>query len=259
MERNPQSFDGVHPQSEAAAVDRRRFLAQMAAAGLAAGAAETLLSGATASAAVAAGTTLRLRANFDIQNTDPAFWPTHIDEWIALCTMEGLVSFKPGTFDTVNCLATSLEPSKDGKRIHFKLRQGVEFHGGYGEMTSDDVKYSYERIAGITKPNLHAVYQGDWAALRRVKTEGKYAGTIILKESFAPLGRSTMPAGSGTGRVQEGRAEARQEVRDASDRHGAVRVHELDAQAEDRAESLRPVRGHQQGDSCAARPSSRST
>ena len=197
MERNPQSFDGVHPQSEAAAVDRRRFLAQMAAAGLAAGAAETLLSGATASAAVAAGTTLRLRADFDIQNTDPAFWPTHIDEWIALCTMEGLVSFKPGTFDNVNCLATSMEPSKDGKRIHFKLRQGVEFHGGYGEMTSDDVKYSYERIAGITKPNLHAVYQGDWAALQRVKTEGKYAGTIILKESFAPLGRSTMPAGAG--------------------------------------------------------------
>ena len=72
----------------------------------------------------------------------------------------------------------------------------MEFHGGYGEMTSDDVKYSYERIAGITKPNLHAVYQGDWAALRRVKTEGKYAGTIILKESFAPLGRSTMPAGA---------------------------------------------------------------
>ena len=197
MERNPQSFDGVHPQSEAAAVDRRRFLAQMAAAGLAAGAAETLLSGATASAAVAAGTTLRLRADFDIQNTDPAFWPTHIDEWIALCTMEGLVSFKPGTFDNVNCLATSMEPSKDGKRIHFKLRQGVEFHGGYGEMTSDDVKYSYERIAGITKPNLHAVYQGDWAALRQVKTEGKYAGTIILKESFAPLGRSTLPAGAG--------------------------------------------------------------
>jgi peptide/nickel transport system substrate-binding protein len=197
MERNPQSFDGVHPQAEAAAVDRRRFLAQMAAAGLAAGAAETLLSGATASAAVAAGTTLRLRADFDIQNTDPAFWPTHIDEWIALCTMEGLVSFKPGTFDNVNCLATSLEPSKDGKRIHFKLRQGVEFHGGYGEMTSDDVKYSYERIAGITRPNLHAVYQGDWAALQRVKTEGKYAGTIILKESFAPLGRSTMPAGAG--------------------------------------------------------------
>jgi peptide/nickel transport system substrate-binding protein len=202
MEHNPQSFDGDQPQAEAGGVDRRRFLAQLAAAGLAAGAAETLFTGAasagaTANQAVAAGSTLRLRANFDIQNTDPAFWPTHIDEWIALCTMEGLVSFKPGTFNNVDSLATSLEPSKDGKRIHFKLREGVEFHGGYGELTSDDVKYSYERIAGLTKPNIHAVYQGDWNALQRVKTEGKYAGTIILKEQFAPLGRSTLPAGAG--------------------------------------------------------------
>ncbi len=197
MERHAQSLEGFNPEPEVGGLDRRRFLAQLAAAGLAASAAETLLTGTTANAAVAAGSTLRLRANFDIQNTDPAFWPTHIDEWIALCSMEGLVSFKPGTFDNVNCLAESLEQSKDGKRIHFKLKQGVEFHGGYGEMTSDDVKYSYERIAGLTKPNLHAVYQGDWNALQRVKLEGKYAGTIILKESFAPLGRSTMPAGAG--------------------------------------------------------------
>ena len=109
----------------------------------------------------------------------------------------GALSFKPGTFNNVNCLAQSLETSKDGMRIHFKLKQGVEFHGGYGEMTSEDVKYSYERIAGLTKPNIHAVYQGDWNALRQVKPEGKYAGTIILKQTFAPLGRSTLPAGAG--------------------------------------------------------------
>ena len=178
-------------------VDRRRFLAQLVAAGLTVSAAEALLAGATANAAVAAGTTLRLRANNDISNTDPAFWPTHIDEWCALSTMEGLVSFRTGTFNNVNCLAQSLEVAKDGLSVHFKLKQGVEFHGGYGEMTAADVKYSYERIAGLTKPNLHAVYQGDWNALQRVKTEGKYAGTIILKEKFAPLSRSTMPAGAG--------------------------------------------------------------
>ena len=202
------------------------FLGRLAAAGLAASAAEALFAGASANAAVAAGTTLRLRANFDIQNTDPAFWPTHIDEWIALCTMEGLLSFRPGTFTNANCLATSLEPSKDGKRIHFKLRQGVEFHGGYGELTSDDVKYSYERIAGLTKPNIHAVYQGDWNALQRVKTEGKYAGTIILKEQFAPLSRSTLPVRRRTGHLQEGRREAGQEVRHPPHRHGPVRVHQ---------------------------------
>ena len=197
MEHHAQSLDGVHPEPEAGGLDRRRFLGQVAAAGLAASGAEALFTGATADAAVAAGTTLRLRAENDITNTDPAFWPTHIDEYVALCTMEGLVSFRPGTFNNVNCLAQTLEQSKDGLRIHFTLKQGVEFHGGYGEMTADDVKYSYERIAGLTKPNLHAVYQGDWNALQRVKTEGKYAGTIILKQKFAPLSRSTLPAGAG--------------------------------------------------------------
>ena len=197
MEHHAQSLEGVHPDPEAGGVDRRRFLAQLAAAGLTASAAEALFAGATANAAVAAGTTLRLRGDNDISNTDPAFWPTHIDEWCALSTMEGLVSFRTGTFNNVNCLAESLERSPDGMRIHFKLKQGVEFHGGYGEMTSSDVKYSYERIAGLTKPNLHAVYQGDWNALRQVKLEGKYAGTIILKQKFAPLDRSTLPAGAG--------------------------------------------------------------
>jgi peptide/nickel transport system substrate-binding protein len=197
MEHHAQSLEGGPTEPEAGAVDRRRFLGQLAAVGLSASAAEALLSGATANAAVAAGTTLRLRGDNDISNTDPAFWPTHIDEWCALSTMEGLVSFRTGTFNNVNCLAESLERSPDGMRIHFKLKQGVEFHGGYGEMTSSDVKYSYERIAGLTKPNLHAVYQGDWNALRQVKLEGKYAGTIILKQKFAPLDRSTLPAGAG--------------------------------------------------------------
>ena len=73
----------------------------------------------------------------------------------------------------------------------------MPFHGGYGEVTSDDVKYSYERLAGLTKPNLHAVYQGDWAALKTVKTDGKYAGTIELKSLFSPLLTSTLPVMSG--------------------------------------------------------------
>ena len=247
MERYAQSPEGFHPEPEAGGVDRRRFLGQLVAAGLTVSAAEALLAGATANAAVAAGTTLRLRAGNDISNTDPAFWPTHIDEWCSLSTMEGLVSFRTGTFNNVNCLAESLELAKNGLSVHFKLKQGVEFHGGYGELTSADVKYSYERIAGLTKPNLHAVYQGDWNALQRVKTDGKYAGTIMLKEKFAPLNRSTMPAGAGLIVSQKAVHQARQEVRHPPDRHGPLRVRQLVAEAEGRAEALRQVRGRQQG------------
>ena len=173
--------------------------------------------------------------------------------------MEGLISFRPGTFTNANCLATSLEPSKDGKRIHFTLRQGVEFHGGYGELTSEDVKYSYERIAGLTKPNIHAVYQGDWNALQRVKTEGKYAGTIILKEQFAPLDRSTLPSGAGLVTSKKAVEKLGKKFATHPIGTGPYEFTKLDAQAEDRAEALRQVRRGQQGATRAARSSRRST
>ena len=42
-------------------------------------------------------------------------------------------------------LAESWTVSDDGTVWTFKLRQGVQFHKGYGELTAEDVKYSFER------------------------------------------------------------------------------------------------------------------
>ena len=42
-------------------------------------------------------------------------------------------------------LAESWTLSDDGTVWTFRLRQGVQFHKGYGELTGDDVKYSFER------------------------------------------------------------------------------------------------------------------
>jgi len=56
----------------------------------------------------------------------------------------------------------------------FQAARGVLFHGGYGEMTADDVKYSFERIAGLTDPKEVHSYQSDWGALESVKVDGKY-------------------------------------------------------------------------------------
>src|SRR4051794_21303635 len=193
---------GTSPGS-ASQFDRQALLARAAALGLTGAAATAFADSLTpaafaeSSARAAGGGTLRMRLENDITNLDPAFFPTEADEVVTGCVHEGLVTFKPGTFDVVNCLAESFEPSKNGLRFNFKLKQGVPFHKGYGEVTADDVKYSYERIAGLTKPNIHAVYSGDWSALAGVKVTGKYSGTIILKEKFAPLMHSTLPAGSG--------------------------------------------------------------
>lgn len=181
-------------------LDRRAFLKRAAALGIVPTAASVL---AACGSGGASGTTsgnagqLIVRYPYDIKSLDPASWTALPDADTLENVFEGLISYKPGTWDVVHTLAESFEPSSDGLRFHFTLKKGIPFHGNYGELTADDVKFSYERIAGLTKPNIHSAYQGDWSTLDRVDTEGKYAGTIVLKKPFAPLMRSTLPVTSG--------------------------------------------------------------
>lgn len=135
-------------------------------------------------------------------SVDPANWATQTVSMDAI--FEGLVTYPPGTYDeVVNQLAESIEESSDGKRIEFKLKEGIQFHGGYGEMTAEDVKYSFERIAGIqpvypnAKKSEVSTFEPDWVSLEQVKVTGKYTGEIRLKDAFAPLFRTTLPLSSG--------------------------------------------------------------
>lgn len=134
--------------------------------------------------------TLRLRLIADIENLDPAFQPTFEDEYASNGIMQPLVGYKPGTWDLENVLADSISQSEDGLTIDFKLKEGIQFHGGYGEVTAEDVKFSYERIAD---PDVGSYYSVDWETLDRVEVLDKYSGQIILKEPFAPLWNSTLP------------------------------------------------------------------
>lgn len=140
---------------------------------------------------------LTVRQGTDMANLDPAFWTSKEDSNIADCILEGLVSFKPGTFELVNTLAETFDLAEDGLSYTFKLKEGIPFHGGYGEVTADDVKFSFERIAGITKPDIEAVYAADWSALEVVEVTDTYSGVIKLKRRFTPLERTTLPVMSG--------------------------------------------------------------
>ena len=181
-------------------IDRRRFLTRAAALGVAVPSSGALLAACaddSTSGGGEIGETLRVRLVGDMTNVDPAFFAdTSVDEPIMSCVYEGLVTYKPGAeeFEVVNQLAESLEPSADGLRYDFTLKKGIQFHGGFGEVTADDVKFSYERIAD---PKLEAPYAGDWIALKEVEVKDKYSGTIILKEPFSALLHSTLPVTSG--------------------------------------------------------------
>jgi peptide/nickel transport system substrate-binding protein len=72
------------------------------------------------------------------------------DNWATEQMYEQLVRPDDGTFATtpdqyIPTLATEWATSTDAKTWTFKLRQGVQFHKGYGEMTSDDVVFSFKR------------------------------------------------------------------------------------------------------------------
>lgn len=148
----------------------------------------------TAAPAAAASKILRIRLYGDIQNIDPAFRISNNDETVMDCVFSKLVTYGPGSYDLKNDLAEKIESSADGKTITFKIREGVKWPKGYGELTAEDVKYSYERIAD---PAKKAAYADDWAALDHVEVVDKYNGKIILKQPFAALWKTTLPIGSG--------------------------------------------------------------
>jgi len=58
----------------------------------------------------------------------------------------------------VPCLAESWERSPDGMTYTFNLQKGVQFHDGWGEMTAEDVKHSFELTLREDSTNPHSGY-----------------------------------------------------------------------------------------------------
>jgi len=56
------------------------------------------------------------------------------------------------------------------------------FNNGFGEMTADDVKFSFERIID---PDLNAINAIDMGTLSHVDVHDRYSGTIVLKSPYA--------------------------------------------------------------------------
>jgi peptide/nickel transport system substrate-binding protein len=133
---------------------------------------------------------LRYRVFTDMQVLDPPFRLTAPEGDVITVIFPKLVSYEPGDkWSWKPDLAQEIEQSDD-THIRFKLRQGLQWTNGFGEVTAEDVKYSFERVLD---PKLNAPYKDDWAALDHVEVADKYSGVIVLKEYFAPLWWSTLP------------------------------------------------------------------
>jgi peptide/nickel transport system substrate-binding protein len=59
-------------------------------------------------------------------------------------------NYQNGTTEVTNLLIEDYDISDDLTEYTFTLKEGVQFHGDYGEMTADDVVYSFRRLMEST-------------------------------------------------------------------------------------------------------------
>lgn len=137
---------------------------------------------------------LNVRLGEDFTTLDPAFWQSGADLTMINVLFPKLIEFKSGSDWEYELQAAESIEQVDELTIKFTLKPGLMWTDGYGEVTTEDVKYSYERYID---PELASPIIGDWLPLKEVEIVDKYNGIIHLKEPFAPIWWSTLPYSSG--------------------------------------------------------------
>ncbi|MEN6369896.1 MAG: ABC transporter substrate-binding protein [Thermotogota bacterium] len=140
---------------------------------------------------VSASGVLRVRLAADVVNLDSAQLHTAADRLVVQQVMEGLVQLdwtQAPPYPVKPRLAKSYEISKDGKSITFQIHEGIQFHGGYGELTADDVVYSLKRHMDKSVGSMEA---SNFLNVADVQATGPYTVVVTLKTpsalSFLPL------------------------------------------------------------------------
>ena len=127
-------------KSTAATSDRRTFLRR-------AGTAAIVLSSAPLVVSRATGGGERLVVAVGQWGTEtPLAW-RHVQAEKPLwdCVYDPLIGRDPKTFAYRPALAAAWKPSNEMRTWTFKLRPGVKFHEGWGELTAEDVKFTVEQ------------------------------------------------------------------------------------------------------------------
>ena len=126
---------------------------------------------------------LRVRLGSDVVHWDPAKIFGIENQTVADHVYNGLVRYDYGnkTNRLISDLAERWELSADGKVYTFHLRKGVKWHKGYGELTAEDVKFSYERVLD---PTTGSRYRGEFKLVEKIEAVDKHTVRITLRAKY---------------------------------------------------------------------------
>lgn len=119
----------------------------------------------------------------DIGGLDPHMAVSNADTPLVHEIYEGLVSLPHGSRDAARIgpgLAERWESSADKTIWTFYLRRGARWHGNFGEVTSDDVKFSIERAAGRA---FGSPFRQSLGNISAIETNGPHNVKITLNQS----------------------------------------------------------------------------
>lgn len=134
------------------------------------------------SPALAQGTLRYANAQPDIDGLDPHLEIPGGTVMQVYTMFNGLVRYPPGTTDVDAIepdLAESFESSEAGRVWTFRLRTGVQFHGGYGELTAGDVVFTFNRVMD---PALASPWISQFNNVQSVTATDDYTVVVELKE-----------------------------------------------------------------------------
>lgn len=132
----------------------------------------------------------RVRFTADIKVIEPAGNFVIDEQSVVYATQRGLIRHGPGEkWEWVLDAAESIE-QVDDTHVAFTLKKGIQFTNGYGEMTAEDVKYSYERMASEA---LAATDRQEFEQLQEVQIIDTYSGVIVTKAPVAAMWTTFLP------------------------------------------------------------------
>jgi len=123
---------------------------------------------------------LRVRAVGDIQVLDPGYMIGGAETSILYACMPRLavpVKDSSGVWGWQPSDFVEKVAQEDDTHISFTLKKGMMWSDNVGELTADDVKYSFDRM-------LNTDWSARWPTLDHVDVKDKYSGVIVLKSPF---------------------------------------------------------------------------